>query len=105
MFTNPKGTLQAIVYALHPFCSLSLFFMFPYVCQFTCSKTLNPAKQSIIKKPIFQVIETLTSVSLPYKVEKIDITKNTQKEDWVSITYPESQMPRCNSPNILSFLF
>ena len=26
--------------------------------------------------------------SLPYKVHKIDISKNTQKEEWVSLMFP-----------------
>jgi len=31
----------------------------------------------------------LTDVySLPYKVHKIDISKNTQKEEWVSLMFP-----------------
>ena len=32
----------------------------------------------------------LTITRLPYKVEKIDISKNTQKEPYVTFPYPQS---------------
>lgn len=31
--------------------------------------------------------------SLPYKVEKIDISKNTQKEDWFLVINPNGRIP------------
>ena len=31
--------------------------------------------------------------SLPYKVEKIDISKNTQKEDWFLAINPNGRIP------------
>lgn len=41
------------------------------------------------KKIMHSRLAQLTDIySLPYKVHKIDISKNTQKEEWVSLIFP-----------------
>ena len=35
----------------------------------------------------------VNNLSLPYKVEKIDISKNTQKEDWFLAINPNGRIP------------
>jgi glutathione S-transferase len=43
---------------------------------------------------VFTTIECITNnISIPYKVEKIDISKNTQKEDWFLAINPNGRIP------------
>jgi glutathione S-transferase len=51
--------------------------------------TGTPNVQQKIIKASEKLTTPLTPNSLPYKVEKIDISKNTQKEDWVSTPFPQ----------------
>lgn len=41
----------------------------------------------------FPEVRVTHSSSLPYKVEKIDISKNTQKEDWFLAINPNGRIP------------
>jgi hypothetical protein len=44
-------------------------------------------------RPIQWFAITTNMASLPYKVEKIDISKNTQKEDWFLAINPNGRVP------------
>ena len=46
-----------------------------------------------IRRIIHLQVHVANSHSLPYKVEKIDISKNTQKEDWFLAINPNGRIP------------
>lgn len=102
MLTILNGTLQPA--SMHCTCSVNTFFFFSS-SSIHCWRDSDPSKAVHVKEKTSLIITgTLTSASLPYKVHKIDISKNTQKEDWVSTTCPPSQSLPCNNSNCLSTL-